>query len=160
VLQSPVPGRTRAEFDAVVGCLAQPLLLRVDLSGGPAFGDLVRRVRDVTLRAVEHQFHPFEEANRRVPHPGWLRFESWDGPAHLPGLESAPFELPRELMFEWPMPEGHPDLSVPELALTEQPDGALCGWLVYNRHAYPEAAVRRLAEAFLTFVADPDGGGR
>ncbi|MBO3749374.1 AMP-binding protein [Streptosporangiaceae bacterium NEAU-GS5] len=160
VVMSPVPGRTRPEFDDVAGCLVQSLLLRLDLRGDPGYPALLRQAREVTLAAVEHQHYPYARYARRVPHPAWLRFESWDGPAHLPGLDSEPFPLPRELGFDWPLAPGEIDLSVPELALTEQPGGELTGWLVYNRHAYDRGTVEDLAAAFLAHltrvVADPE----
>jgi hypothetical protein len=42
-----------------------------------------------------------------------------------------------------------PDLSVPELALTEHPDGRITGWLVHNRLTYEPTAIDRLAELLL-----------
>ncbi|MEZ0076100.1 AMP-binding protein [Planotetraspora sp. GP83] len=149
VFLSPVPGRVRPEDDVLVGCLVQPLLLRVDASGRPPYGELLRRVRAAVLDAAEHQFYPYEEFSRLIPHPAWFRFESWGGPAHFPGLESGPFELPRELMFDWALPPGEADLSVPELAVSEGPDGSLTGWLVYNRRAYDRPEVERLAQNLL-----------
>jgi acyl-CoA synthetase (AMP-forming)/AMP-acid ligase II/acyl carrier protein len=154
VLMSPVPGRVRPEFAGVVGCLVQSLLLRVDLRGGPAFGELLRRVRGVVLAAIEHQHYPYREFSRQVPDPAWLRYERWPGQACFPGLASGPFELPRELMFDWPLPPGEVDRSVPELALTEQPDGSMAGWLVYNRRAYQPAAVAALGERLRALSED------
>lgn len=148
VVMSPVPGRTRPEFDPVIGCLVQSLLLRINTS----HKDLLAHVRSVVLDAVEHQFYPYEEFSRRVPYPAWFRFESWEGPAHLPGLLSEQFELPRELMFDWPLREGEVDLSVPELALTEQPDGTITGWLVFNRHCFDQATVHELGQIFLRYL--------
>jgi acyl-CoA synthetase (AMP-forming)/AMP-acid ligase II len=150
VVMSPLPGRTRPEFDAVVGCLVQSLLLRIDLQDDPPFNELLARVRRVVLDATENQYYPYEEFSRQIPHPAWLRFERWAGPVHFPGLESEPFELPRELMFAWPLPAN--DLSVPELALTEHPDGAITGWLVYNHHTFDLPAVQRLAQTFHTHL--------
>ncbi|MEU5260314.1 AMP-binding protein [Amycolatopsis sp. NPDC021455] len=147
VVMSPLPGRTKPEFDTVVGCLVQSLLLRIDVADDPPFEELLPRVRQVVLDATEHQYYPYEEFSRRIPQPAWLRFERWGGPVHFPGLESGPVELPRELMFSWPMPG--PDLSVPELALTEHPDGRITGWLVHNRLTYEPPAIDRLAELVL-----------
>jgi non-ribosomal peptide synthetase component F len=149
VVMSPVPGRTRPEFDNVIGCLVQSLLLRVDATGAPGLGELLDRVRATVLDAAEHQYYPYEEFSRAIPYPAWFRFESWGGAPGIPGLESEPFELPRELMFDWPLPPGETDLSAPELALTEQPDGALTGWLVYNHRSFERTGIERLAGLFL-----------
>ena len=150
VLMTPVPGRTRPEFEALIGCLVQSLLPRVDAGGDPPFAELLARVRASTLAALDHQFYPYEEFRVRFPHAAWIRYESWGGPAHFPGLESEPLELPRDLVpEEWRIAGG--DLTVPELALTERPDGSLAGWLVHNVYAFERATIERLAEAFLRF---------
>jgi len=148
VLMTPVPGRTRPEFEGLIGCLVQSLLPRVDAGGDPPFAELLARVRASTLAAIDHQFYPYEEFRVRVPEPAWVRYESWGGLAHFPGLESEPFELPREAApEEWHIPDG--DRTVPELALSEQPDGSVAGWLVYNVYAFERATIERLADAFL-----------
>ncbi|HXM55583.1 MAG TPA: condensation domain-containing protein, partial [Candidatus Dormibacteraeota bacterium] len=149
VLMSPVAGRPRPELEPVVGCLVQSLLLRLDAGGDPAFGDLLARVRATVLGATEHQHFPYEELSRGVRWPGWVRYERWSEPAHFPGLESEPFDLPLELMLEWPLIEGETDRGVPELRLIARLDGSLDGWLIANRHAFEAPVVERLAAAFL-----------
>jgi non-ribosomal peptide synthetase component F len=148
VVMSPVPGRTRPELDGVVGCLVQSLLLRVHMADGP-FWELVGSVRDVALAAAAHQHYPYEGHSRRIRYPAWFRYESWERPAHIPGLLSEPFDLPRELSFDWPLPDGETDIGVPELALGEQEDGSITGWLVFNRLAFDRPAVEPLAAALL-----------
>jgi non-ribosomal peptide synthetase component F len=151
VLMTPVPGRTRPEQEALMGCLVQSLLPRVDAGGDPTFAELLARVRTATLGALDHQFYPYEEFRVRWPHAVWVRYESWAGLPHFPGLESEPFEVPREAApEEWEIPGG--DLTVPELMVSEQPDGSLAGWLVFNVHAFERPTVERIARTFLRTV--------
>ena len=60
VVGTPIANRERAELEGVIGFFANTLALRVELSGDPSLGDLVRRVREVALGAYAHQDVPFE----------------------------------------------------------------------------------------------------
>ncbi|MFE2107481.1 AMP-binding protein [Kitasatospora sp. NPDC059463] len=156
VLMTPVPGRTTPEAEQAVGCFVQSLLLRVDASGSPGFAELLARVRDTATAALDHQLYPFAEFSPLAPFAAWLRYESWNAPAQLPGLSCTAWEVPRSATVPYPLPGG--DRHVPELAATEQPDGSLVCWLRYNEHAFTPAAVESLAAALAARIAGAAGG--
>ena len=56
----PTAGRNRDEVQSLIGFFANTLALRTELGGDPTFSELVRRVREVTLRAYANQDAPFE----------------------------------------------------------------------------------------------------
>ena len=60
VIGSPLAGRTRPEFDDVVGYFVNTLPLRVQFEDDPSFADIVTRVRNAWINLVEHQDTPFE----------------------------------------------------------------------------------------------------
>ncbi|MFJ3794144.1 amino acid adenylation domain-containing protein [Kitasatospora sp. NPDC090091] len=58
---TPVAGRGQQELDGLVGCFVNSLALRGDLSGDPAFAELLERTRDRALADFDCQEVPFEQ---------------------------------------------------------------------------------------------------
>ncbi|MGD0246699.1 MAG: amino acid adenylation domain-containing protein [Streptosporangiaceae bacterium] len=61
VIGVPAANRPDAASEDVIGCFVNVLPLRCDLSGQPTFRQLIGRLRDVVLGALEHQALPFEQ---------------------------------------------------------------------------------------------------
>ena len=53
-------GRSRVELEPLVGVFINPIVLRTELSGDPTFSEVLERVRDTVLQAIDHQDAPFE----------------------------------------------------------------------------------------------------
>jgi amino acid adenylation domain-containing protein len=106
VLGSPIANRTRAEIEPLIGFFVNSLVLRGDLAGDPAFGELIGRSRRLALEAYSHQDLPFERLveelrpERRLAHNPLFQvmFAVQNAPLgeiDLPGLTFSPgaFEL-------------------------------------------------------------------
>ena len=58
---TPVANRNRAETEDMIGFFVNTLVMRADLSGDPAFTELLTQVRATALAAYAHQDLPFEQ---------------------------------------------------------------------------------------------------
>ncbi|SMF03952.1 amino acid adenylation domain-containing protein [Tistlia consotensis] len=155
----PVAGRGRPELERLIGLFANTLALRLDLSGAPALGGLLERLRATVLEGFARQDTPFETLveTLKVPRAGGRSplfqslFALHEDPLAaiaLPGLELRPLDLPQvgakvELTLE----------------LTRRADGGLDGRLEYSSVLFEAATARRLAEALRRtaedWLADP-----
>ncbi|NUO99743.1 MAG: amino acid adenylation domain-containing protein, partial [Nonomuraea sp.] len=100
VIGTPVAGRPRPEVEDLIGCFADVVPLRVDVSGDPSPAALLARVRQVCLDAYAHQDVPFErlvehlkparDLSRTPVFQVMLALQSGPAPSlDLPGLTAA-----------------------------------------------------------------------
>src|SRR5947199_9534454 len=61
VVGTDVANRHQVELEGLVGFFVNQLVLRVNLSGNPTFGELLKQVRAMTVQAYVHQDLPFEK---------------------------------------------------------------------------------------------------
>ncbi len=60
IVGSPIAGRSRAEFEELIGFFVNLLLMRADLSGNPTVADYFARTRKQALGAFSHQDVPID----------------------------------------------------------------------------------------------------
>ncbi|WP_405085490.1 amino acid adenylation domain-containing protein [Microbispora sp. NBC_01389] len=156
---SPVSGRELPELERVVGLFINSLPMRADLSGDPAFTELLGRVRETALDAYAHQELPFD---RLVGELGVERDVSrspvFQVMFALQNYRSAPLRGQGLTLSAYPfeVTASRFDLG---LYLMDLGDG-LHGNLTYRTELFRPATVARLAECFenllRSIVAAPD----
>ncbi|MBX9257864.1 amino acid adenylation domain-containing protein [Desmonostoc muscorum CCALA 125] len=61
IIGTDVANRNFPETENIIGFFVNQLVLRTNLGGNPTFQELLKRVREVTLAAYEHQDMPFDQ---------------------------------------------------------------------------------------------------
>ncbi len=141
----PVAGRLRRELEGMIGLFVNTVVIRSDVAGEISFQELVRRVRERTLRAYDRQEAPFEqvvEAVQPARDPArtpvfQVMFTMQNTPRAERAFGAAEIE-PLELETAG---------AKFELTLTagENPDGSIALSLEYNRDLFsPETGARFL----------------
>ncbi|MGV9856729.1 amino acid adenylation domain-containing protein, partial [Streptomyces sp. NPDC003442] len=150
---SPIANRTDEGLADLVGFFVNTWVLRADMSGNPAFGDLLDRVRDTSLAAYDNQDVPFERLveilnpERSTAHPplfqvmfAWQNFARKD--FALPGLR-VEFEQVRTETAKFDLFFNMADL----------PGRGVLGNLEYATDLFDHETAEALADRFVRLVA-------
>ncbi len=163
---TPAAGRNRAAFSSLVGDFANPLIMQADLSEDMPFTRFLKQVRRTVIQALAHQDYPLKrlaEDLRLSWDPGcYLLLQvqfRMEKPQMLPA--AAPFILRTQGEFvnlgglhlkSLPLPRkrGHSDLAL----ILVQNRGQLMGSIEYNRAQFEKKSIARMADNFLTLLAE------
>jgi amino acid adenylation domain-containing protein len=152
VVGSGIANRTWVETERSIGCFANLLALRTDLSGDPSLRQLLARVRDTALAAHAHQDLPFQkllaalrlERDRSYSPLSQVLFELHNTPPAslaLGALQVSAIVLDRGA--------GDFDLAL----FVEEDGGRLVASLHYNLDLFCEATASRLLAGFELLLA-------
>ncbi|MFJ5985351.1 amino acid adenylation domain-containing protein [Lentzea sp. NPDC092896] len=147
VIGSPVAGRSAAETEPMVGFLVNVLPLHLDLSGDPAFADLVAAALHVRTAARANQDYP---SDRMITDAGRT-----DGLVQVTltqrAAPPAPVELGGLIIEELPVRSVSTrfDLS---LDLVPDADGGIDGRLEFSTDLFTRDTAARMADAFVLLL--------
>ncbi|HYX24954.1 MAG TPA: amino acid adenylation domain-containing protein, partial [Thermoanaerobaculia bacterium] len=154
VVGSIIANRIRRELEGLIGFFVNTLALRGDLSGGPAFSELLLRARESALGAYAHQDLPFEKLVAELqPERDLSRSSLFQvvfqlqnapvdtQPVRLPGLELRP------------MGTGGQTAKF-DLVLNAFEAGPVFGGVLkYNTDLFERATMARIGRHFVTLLA-------
>ncbi|WP_300035388.1 non-ribosomal peptide synthetase [uncultured Roseobacter sp.] len=159
VVGAPIANRAHSDLEPLIGFFVNSLALRSDLSGDPAFSEILARVRDTTLEAYAHQDLPFERLVEELrPDRDLSRnplFQVSFQIQNAPGVSERPVTGGQDFR------RVERSSAILDLAfsLWETPDG-LIGGMEYSTDLFDRETVARIAEAVRLVVvaaaADPE----
>jgi hypothetical protein len=144
---SPIAGRTQPELEGLIGFFVNTLVLRGDLSGDPAFRELLRRMRRTAIEAYTHQDVPFEKLVSVIhPYRGSSRAPLFQVMFALQNVPPAELHAPELLLtpVEFSSSTSKFDLT---LFATEVPDGLRFN-LEYSADLFDAATADRMLAHF------------
>ncbi|MEM7305306.1 MAG: amino acid adenylation domain-containing protein [Planctomycetota bacterium] len=141
VVGTTVAGRRREDVEGLVGFFAGTLPLRARLGGQPSFRELIARVRERVLEALEHQEVPFEKlVDELQPVRDLARQPIFQVSFDLLNVPAEPPALPGLELATLPMYAG---ASKFDLSLQTSDDAELTSTLELNADLFDVATVRR-----------------
>ncbi|WP_437482985.1 amino acid adenylation domain-containing protein [Sorangium sp. So ce1014] len=149
---TPVTNRSRAELEGLVGCFANTVVLRADLSGDPSFAQLLGRVTQAVRAAQTHQEVPFDQVVEAVsPVRDLSHAPLCQVMFALQPVLRQPMEIPGLGVRLLDLDVGGAQF---DLSLDVAPDeDGLAAALEYDTDLFDEATIARMADHLLRLLA-------
>jgi amino acid adenylation domain-containing protein len=174
LIGSPTAGRSRTEFEGIVGFFVNPVVLRADLSGNPTFKAFLGQVRQTVLGALNHADYPFPllvkrlQPNRDLTHSPlfqvsfvWDRLRFRDKHAvSASGRKATPSETNEKGLALEPIVAGQRGADCDlDLIILEGENSLSASWR-YNVDLFDVASIARMTDHFQVLlegiVANPE----
>ena len=160
---SPTLGRSKAEFEQIVGYFVNPVVQRANFSGDPTFQTFLAQVRSTVLGAITHQDYPFPllvkqlQPNRdQSRSPVFQAFFVWQKPqlaSLIDLLTQSKTQAARDDLllepFEIMQQEEQFDLSLEMIEANE----SLFSAFKYNTDLFERSTIERMAAHFQNLLS-------
>jgi amino acid adenylation domain-containing protein len=152
LIGSPIANRNRSEIESLIGFFVNTLVLRTRLEDNPSFDSLLAQVREITLKAYEHQDVPFElvvealQPERSLSHSPLFQVMFM--------LQNAPMgklELPGVTLSELNQQSTIAKFDL-TLSISETSQGLVGSW-EYNTDLFDGSTIERMAVHFQNLLS-------
>src|SRR5208282_846802 len=166
LVASPMVGRSRVEFEGLVGFFANPVVLRANFSGNPTFRTFLGQVGETGLAALEHQDYPTLRLVQRLRPPRDLgrsplcqtmfvldkphRLIEQAGSAFAHGETGLWMDLDGLVMESIPLERRAATLDLVMLII--ETTGSLSASIRFNTDLFDEVTIARMAGHFHTLL--------
>ncbi len=155
---SPIANRNRADIEPLIGFFVNTLVLRTDLSGNPAFAEVLQRVREMALGAYAHQDTPFEKlVEALAPERDLSRNPLFETMFVFQNMPREPFNLPGLTITPETIDQGAAKVDL-NIHMEETAEG-LVGNVEYNADLFEPDTIRQWMAHFANLIeavlADP-----
>jgi amino acid adenylation domain-containing protein len=150
VVGTPIANRTLPEMEGLIGYFINTLVLRSDLSGDPAFVDLLQQVRQTTLRGYENQELPLEKLVDAMRPQRTQSYAPLFQVLFILQNIKAKWELPQLSVSPFRIDNGTAKFDL-TLTLLDRTEG-VAGWIEYATDLFDAARIERMAGHFLTML--------
>jgi amino acid adenylation domain-containing protein len=133
----------RQEFQGLLGCFVNTLLLRTDFTGNPTFKTLLQRVRKVTLGAYGHQDLPFFKLMTELKPNIFAGADRAFQAVFV--LEPADIDHNNQWSMSWTEVDNGEAIRDLSLELQETQDG-IAGLLVYSTELFEVTTIQQIVE--------------
>jgi amino acid adenylation domain-containing protein/thioester reductase-like protein len=171
----PIAGRTERNLEPLIGCFINTLVMSTSFAGNPTFQEVLKRTREVSLGAYEHQDIPFEklaealQPERDLSHNPLTQVmfalqNVPQGEMHMPGLTLTPLQPAERAILSTmgastqkvgekhqAMLESKTAMFDLDIMLWEREDHLL-GEIKYNTDLFEPGTIDRIYQHFLTLL--------
>ena len=160
VVGTPIANRNRREIEGLIGFFINTLVLRTGMAGEEGFGEVLARVKEVSLGAYAHQDVPFEKLVEELqPERDTSRTPLFQVMFVLQNTPMPSMKM-GELKLSPFLVEGTTSKFDLTLSVMEDTGDSLTAWLEYNTDLFDEHSMERMATHYETLlrsiVANPD----
>ena len=153
VVGTDIANRNQVETKEIIGFFINQLVLRTDLSGNPTFLELLRRVREITLKAYAHQDLPFDKLvevlnpKRSLNHAPLFQVKLVFEVGHNSYLE-----LPNLTISPLPIPILNDKIQLDLILRIKDTEKEIIGAFEYNTDLFDADTIARMQRHFLAIV--------